>query len=462
MKRILLLNLPSNVPCSRSLHRANIEKPGYVWPPVDLVCLSGYLWEAEYDLTYKDFQVDRNESIWSYFSRQTFDVVIATYSPHFENEDLALLKDISVAYPTAMMVLLANHKDRIDRKHAEIVLRNCRWLSAIVYDYSHNNLADFINGDRSEAIFNLCFIERDNFIINFRALPLAMEIPVPKHELFKSGHYFHYDSTNGYTTATMSSFGCTRSCPFCWGPQLYPHATVRTVNNLIAEMEYIVTCGFEEVYFNDLMFAQDTGHTIDFCRQMIKRNIPLRWFCSSRFDAMTPELIRLMAEAGCRCIEFGLESGNADVRKKYGKDISDESINAVIRSCHAHGISSAVFLILGFPEETFNDMKRSLSFVNRLKPDYLSLNILWAEPLTDIGSFVSIANGIASDDFASKLNFIHPYVTQPDIDKLYKKALRQFYLQKHSLYRQLVKLRSWKRLKHVVTIVCGLIRRRTI
>lgn len=463
VKKILLLNLPSDIPCYRILHRAKIGDPNYLWPLVDFVCLSGYLAGPGISLYHKDFQIDRNDSLDSFLSANKYDLIISSYCPFFEDKDLALLNGIKSRYPETGIILLANHKDRLDKQHTERVLKENSCIQAVVYDYAYNSLSLFIEGLRGEDVFNVFYLDGGIIKGQARDLPRELEIPLPRHEIFKSDSYFHYDSVGGKMTVAMSTFGCKSGCAFCWAPQLYPVISVRTSENMIAEMEHIARCGIDEVYFHDFSFALNRKQVLRFCELMKERNIKLRWFCSSRFDLMSEEVIKAMAEAGCRCIEFGLESGNYEVRKLYGKDFPDEKVREVVSLCKKYGIHKSVFVILGLPEETLNDMKRSLKFVKRTGFDYIALNILWAERFTEIADKLegSITTD-SSDDAMKRINFTHPTVSSGDLVNLYKKSFMEIYFSPRFIFRQITGIRSIKKIRILAYLIKRVLTKTTI
>jgi radical SAM superfamily enzyme YgiQ (UPF0313 family) len=433
-----------------------------LWPPVDLVCISGLLAEAGYQLCFKDFQVDGKESLESFIAGKEFDVVIAGYSPNLEEEDLALLSEVCRARPGATIILLASHLDRLEPQHAERLLERYEWVAALVMDFAWNDLAEYIEGVRDDSICNVIFRQNGELVCVLKPQPPRIDLPVPRHELFKSEAYYHYDGRGGYLTATLAGFGCNQSCRFCWGPHLYPHVSVRSVESVIAELEHVVACGIQELYFTDLLFAHDRSHLIELCSRIVEKGIALRWYCSSRFDLMTPEVIHAMASAGCRCIEFGLESGNYEIRKQYGKDVSDETVASVLAECRKQDVHSAVFLILGLPEETLVDMNRSLEIVEKMQPDFLSLNVLWADPLADMGGAVGLDSGADRSGYSTRINFRHPHVTNEEISNLYRKAMRRFYFRRRSIVHQLHGLGSWRRIRQLTRTLFGLIRSRAL
>lgn len=457
MKSILLLNLPSEVPCFRILHRAKIGEPNYIWPLVDLVCLSGILSEAGFRLEHKDFQVDREASLETFLKGKRYDAIVATYNPFGESADLKQLGAIRELCPGTDIFLLADHRDRLEKGHIGAVLKNNNFIRAIIYDYAYNSLPDFIKGNRGEQLLNIFWLEGEKLRGRAEELPQELSLPVPRHELFKDPAYFHYDSTGGLMTAAMGSFGCKMQCPFCWGPQLYPKVIARSPENLADEMAHIAASGIKEVYFHDFSFGYYKDNLLKFCRLVKERGIRLRWFCSSRFDLMSPETIDAMAEAGCKCIEFGLESGNYDVRKLYGKKFSDELVTTILRQCKKRGIHASAFLILGLPEESLTDMKRSIKFVRDAGFDYIALNILWVEPLTVLaGNIKTAVNSVPSSESMKKINFDHPSVSAEEIQALYRSAMREIYFSPRFIFNQLLNIRSWKRCREIFRLALKL------
>jgi len=458
MKRILLLNLPSSIHCARSLHRANLGKPGYRWPPVDYICLSGYFKASQYNVRYCDYQVPYNVALWKEILSFNPHLIIAAYSPYFESSDLKQLRIIAHECCSTNIIVLANHNDRLHNAHAEQILRQHPHISALIYDYAFNDIILYIEGSRNDDLTNILFLNHGRLYGQKREIPQGFELPVPRHDIFRSHHYYHYDSTGGLLTATMASFGCKKNCPFCWGPSLYSHVATRSPDNLIQEMIFIHSCGISEVYFHDLTFAHDSDRMMDFCDKLAAQPFQLRWFCSSRFDCLTSELIQKMATSGCRCIEFGIESGHADVRKHYGKKVSDQYVRSIVSECHRNGIHVSLFAIIGLPEETKEMTIQSYQKIRALKPDYISLNILWAEPQTKLTQSLKTTIKRPRTQAMQQINFDHPHMTAQEVRKLHKQLMLKFYFSPLTIGRQLIRLTSLKRLKRVVSIAMSFIR----
>src|SRR5439155_751596 len=100
-----------------------------------------------------------------------------------------------------------------------------------------------------------------------------------------------------------------------------------------------------------------------FCETMIGSAEKFYWSCSARTDCIDDELIDLMAEAGCRGIFFGIDSGSDRMQEIMNKRLDlDEAIRR-IEHADKRKIDTTVSLITGFPEETKDDLSTTVAFL---------------------------------------------------------------------------------------------------
>lgn len=76
---------------------------------------------------------------------------------------------------------------------------------------------------------------------------------------------------------------------------------------------------------------------------------------------------RLMAEAGCKSLDLGIESGSERLRKEMHKGYSDAQLDWHFDRCHKYGIKNNVSIFVGFPTETDKDFQCNLDMLNRYK-----------------------------------------------------------------------------------------------
>jgi radical SAM superfamily enzyme YgiQ (UPF0313 family) len=85
--------------------------------------------------------------------------------------------------------------------------------------------------------------------------------------------------------------------------------------------------------------------------------------CDSRIDSLDERKVSLMKEYGCFQIAVGAESGCQKTLDYLNKGIDKERIKRTLNLLSKHEIKSKVYMIMGFPEETYSDMLESLEFI---------------------------------------------------------------------------------------------------
>jgi radical SAM superfamily enzyme YgiQ (UPF0313 family) len=78
----------------------------------------------------------------------------------------------------------------------------------------------------------------------------------------------------------------------------------------------------------------------------------------------TPQILKVIAESGCKYLLWGLESGNQRVLDLMDKGSKIEDVSQVLKNAHAAGIANHVFLICGFPTETEDEFAQTVKFLD--------------------------------------------------------------------------------------------------
>ncbi|HYL16565.1 MAG TPA: radical SAM protein [Terriglobales bacterium] len=158
--------------------------------------------------------------------------------------------------------------------------------------------------------------------------------------------------------------GCPFSCTFCSTNDFFrrkfrlrsPERVLRDMRSIAAN--YAIR-DFELVHD---MFTVDRKRVAAFCEAMIASGEGFTWSCSARTDCIDEELLEVMAKAGCRGIFYGVEVGSQKMQKVIDKHLNTARAHEIIDATERRGIGSTVSLISGFPEETWDDVRRSMDF----------------------------------------------------------------------------------------------------
>jgi radical SAM superfamily enzyme YgiQ (UPF0313 family) len=117
---------------------------------------------------------------------------------------------------------------------------------------------------------------------------------------------------------------------------------------------------------------------------MISREYNLKWNDpATAIFTLDDEMLDLMKESGCQYLGVAIESGNKRVLKEIvHKPVDLEEAKKTVRKIKERGIDVAANFIIGFPGETWEEIRDTLRFAEELNPDYVRIFI--ATPLPSI------------------------------------------------------------------------------
>jgi radical SAM superfamily enzyme YgiQ (UPF0313 family) len=125
-------------------------------------------------------------------------------------------------------------------------------------------------------------------------------------------------------------------------------------------------------FFTDECFA--LSPTKRLCSQLIEAGIGAQWTCEMRFEKnLSRDLLKLMRDAGCLKIVFGLESYNQRVMDFMKKGIKQEHVRRIVDDCLDLDIAVHCYVLIGFPTETETEALETMNFIadhKRLNSSY--------------------------------------------------------------------------------------------
>ncbi|MBI9076264.1 MAG: radical SAM protein [Desulfatibacillum sp.] len=190
---------------------------------------------------------------------------------------------------------------------------------------------------------------------------------------------------SGISLPVIASRGCPYSCFFCAQASPFQNVRVRSIGNVVDEMEYLVDrFGVTMTGLADCMFPLNKKMGMDFCQALIDRGIHKKacWITEMRVDMAEPELLKAMKDSGIVQIAYGVESGNEQTLKRIGKKFQLEDARRAIRLTKEAGICTCAFFMLGFPGETSSSCRDTIRFAKELDTDFAKFNIAVPYPGT--------------------------------------------------------------------------------
>lgn len=230
-----------------------------------------------------------------------------------------------------------------------------------------------VQGEGERAILEIINGEVREGVIKKERIKDLDPLPFQPWDIFSQLPYDYFcpwmDIKPVFTMNT--SRGCPFSCSFCsvesiWGKKY----TYFSANRIISEIEYLIKdFGAKGIYFREDNFTLNYERVVQFCTELMRKDIKIHWACETRVDTLTnEELVELMSAAGCRALYLGVESGSQRILDILNKNITVPQIKNVIRLCKKYNIRTYCSLITGVPGETYEDYLCTENLMRELKP----------------------------------------------------------------------------------------------
>jgi len=265
----------------------------------------------------------------------------------------------------------------------------------------------------------------------------------------------------------LTSRGCPFSCVFCSSKVTFgARFRARSPENICNEIESLISdLGVNLIYFNDDTFTNDQNRIKLLCDEILKRKLSFSWLAETRVDCVTPELLKHMAEAGCKILTFGIESGHPDVLKRIKKGIKVSEIHAAFRWAKQAKIRVQANFMLGHPGETMDEMQATIDLAKKLNPFIAGFYTVLPLPGTLLHK-IAIKEHVLDEDFYNKLMFFDKppvslcALTPEELAKVQSRAYREFYIRPSQIMSKLLSLRSteWESMKSGMQSVLGMLK----
>ena len=194
-------------------------------------------------------------------------------------------------------------------------------------------------------------------------------------------------------------------------------------------------------------FVVDKHYVEQLCRAIIERGLAISWTCNSRVDTVDPALLKLMAQAGCWMISFGIESAEQKILDEVRKGTTVEQAQDAVRWAHEAGIKAVGHIIFGLPGETRQSIMKTMSYAKKLGLDLAQFYCAVPFPGSELYERACNEGWIKDSDFAhfKQDNAVMelPTITSHEVNQYRAIAYRRFYFSPRTMLN-VAKLIGWK------------------
>lgn len=206
----------------------------------------------------------------------------------------------------------------------------------------------------------------------------------------------------------IASRGCPYNCSFCYNEQIKnifkdnngkylrykdPENLIREILN-ISQKYYI-----ESIFFVDDLFSANKKWLSQFL-EIYKREIGYPFMCTTRANLLNDDLAKMLAEAGCQTISFGIETGNSLIREKVlNKKISDEQIIRCGQIARKYGMQVQTANMFCLPDEKLQDAYATIELNHKAGTHLAFTSLFLPFPNTELANYC-IKNGYLKPDYS--------------------------------------------------------------
>jgi len=257
---------------------------------------------------------------------------------------------------------------------AKETLERAPWIDIVVRGEGEETLVAVIRaleeGANLREVKGIAF-HQDGAVVLTEPRPPIKDLdalPLPARHLLPLSKYRALE----VPASVITSRGCPFGCIFCSAPKMFGRRVrFRNPKLVVDEVEMLhKELGFEEIHFVDDTFTLNPRHVKDVCNEIIARDLHIDWHAYSRVDTINEDLLKIMREAGCYYICFGIESGSQEILNTIKKGITlDEAKRAVRLSAEA-GMGMLLSFILGLPGETPETARQTVALAREFRDEY--------------------------------------------------------------------------------------------
>jgi radical SAM superfamily enzyme YgiQ (UPF0313 family) len=213
-------------------------------------------------------------------------------------------------------------------------------------------------------IKNLWVKKNGKIIKNPIRAPVGLDsLPYVDYDIFERRRLYRPMQGKVYTMIHVEmDRGCPYNCTYCEAPQLkkiYKEETGhnyyrrKSVKRITDELKYLVEkYNPDYINFNAESFLAKPVPELEELAEAYKK-IGLPFWCQSRPETVTEEKIKILKEMNCQNLQFGIEHGNEEFRKKVlNRRYSNELMLKAFKIVEKYKIQYTVNNIIGFPDET--------------------------------------------------------------------------------------------------------------
>jgi len=261
--------------------------------------------------------------------------------------------------------------------------------------------------------------QRQTWIKDLTELPMADYSLVKMEEYVKVGARYGPQRPPEFPHARMVvTRGCPVGCSFCQVESISgKKVRTRSPEQVTDELLYLKkNFGIKSIVFEDDNIVVKKKFFKELMREFIAKELNLKFILSNfAIYALDDEILELIVEAGCVGINIAIESGNQRVMNDVVlKPIKLHKIPGLIQSIRDRGLFVISNFIIGFPGETWEEIRETVSFAESCGADYVKFFIAMPLKGTKMWDMARELDAFDVDESQIEINWRFGQITSTD------------------------------------------------
>lgn len=206
------------------------------------------------------------------------------------------------------------------------------------------------------------------------------DLPMPNRKKIDMNAYLDtWKKYHGKSAMTVSTQrGCPYTCKWC-STAVYGQSYRRRSPSVVAEELAYLKREYnpDSVWFVDDVFSVSHKWLEEFKDEVKKQDAMIPFECITRADRMTGEVIDWLKAAGCFRIWIGAESGSQKVIDLMDRRVDVNYVKEMIQMTQHKGLEAGTFIMLGYPGETEEDIKETVTYLKEANPNYFTITVAY-------------------------------------------------------------------------------------
>jgi radical SAM superfamily enzyme YgiQ (UPF0313 family) len=439
----------------------NLREEEGILPPLGLLYIASFIKKySKHKIEVLDNQINklRGEVLYDFIKQRNPDLVGITCRSYYLYDTLNIAKIIKSVSKKIITVIGGHHTFIFPQE--TISFPEVDYIALGEGEFSFYKLLEYLSGSNHNGnLLDYGIIDKENVKENIFKKQIIEDldnIPFPDRQLTDYTKYFNIMTKEGPTTSLISSRGCPFSCSFCTSRQ--EEFRGRSALNVVSEIEYCLSLGIKEISMVDDNFTVNLKRVEDICDLIILKGLKFRWDIKGRIDNINKTVLEKLFNAGCRRIQYGIETPNKRIQKILNKNIDVNKIRSTLIMTKEIGFETYADFMIGSPTETKDEILNTIKMAKEYRLDYAHFGITMLMPGTPM--YEQEVREYNMKDMWKEYalnptpNFFVPYsktaLNRKQLENLLALAYRSFYLRPVKVIKNLIYISSWDEMKRKI------------